>query len=231
MNLKPLVAELVGTFTLVFIGAGAGALATGGAGGIALAHGLVLAALIYAYGDISGMHVNPAVTLGVVAAGRMGIQDAVGYWIAQFAGGILGAAGVMLAVANLTAAQHAGGLGGAVLMTGLPVRQGVLIEAVLTFLLVSAVLHCAVSGKAGKLAGVAIGFTLAACILMGGPLTGATLNPARALGPALFDGSIGNYWIFLLGQLLGAAVAAGLWRYLRSDDEMVIVAEEVIVVG
>jgi aquaporin Z len=212
------IAEFVGTFALIFIGAGAGALGIGGLVGVALAHGLVVLGFAYAYGHISGTHINPAVTVGLLVAGRIDPLKAAGYVVAQILGALAGASALSWLIGN------ASGLGATTLAKNLrlgdavisisPV-QGVFIEAVLTFFLVNAVLHCAVSGKAGNLAGVAIGLTLVFAILMGGPLTGASLNPARTLGPAIVTGNMADLWIYLVGPVIGAAAAAGLWRGIK----------------
>jgi aquaporin Z len=222
-NLTPaLIAELIGTFALIFIGAGAGALGIGGLVGVALAHGLVLVGFAYAYGHVSGAHVNPAVTLGVWLAGKMDAGRAFSYMVFQVIGGILGAValrtvldgvdtglGQTLPVASVTTAA------GVALSVSPP--MAILIEAILTFFLVNCVLNAAVSGKAGNMAGLAIGMTLTFCILMGGPLTGASLNPARSIGPAVALGDLTNLWIYIVGPLAGAAVAAFLYRGLLKD--------------
>ena len=101
---------------------------------------------------------------------------------------------------------------------GISTGQTILLEAILTFFLVNAILNTAVSGKSGDFAPIAIGLTLVSCILMGGPLTGASLNPARTLGPALFSGTIDLFWVYLVGTFVGAAVAGGLYRTLLKDD-------------
>ena len=213
---KALVAELIGTFALIFIGAGAAALGIGGLVGVALAHGLVIVAFAYAYGHISGTHINPAVTIGIWASGKIETSRAISYIAFQLVGGLLGALALSYALGGT-----ATGLGATVLAQGLqaggttidvaPVA-GVLIEAILTFFLVNTVLNAAVSGKAGNLAGLAIGFTLVLAILFGGPLTGASLNPARTLGPAIVTGNFADLWVYLVGPVLGALAAAGLYR-------------------
>lgn len=208
-----LLAELIGTFTLIFVGAGAGALGAGGLVGVAFAHGLVVLVFCYAFGHVSGNHINPAVTAGLLAAGKIDVKRAASYWFFQILGGILGA----LALRALLGGTQTG-LGLPTLATGLNVGEaaitispiaGMLLEALLAFFLVNTVLNAAVSGKAGNLAGLAIGLTLVFNILMGGPLTGAAFNPARYLGPAVAVGNFQNAWVYLVGPLLGA-VAAGL---------------------
>lgn len=211
-----LIAELIGTFALVFIGAGAAALGIGGLVGVAFAHGLVVVGFAYSYGHVSGTHINPAVTLGVWLVGKMPAGRAAAYIVIQLVGG---------AIAGLALAYCLGGtetgLGATVLARGLEAggavidvtpTMGVVIELILTFFLVNAVLNAGISGKATNIAGLAIGLTLAFCILLGGPLTGASLNPARTLGPALASGNWSDFWVYLVGPLAGGAVAALLYR-------------------
>jgi MIP family channel proteins len=209
-SLRPALAELIGTFALVFVGAGAAAVQVGGLPGVALAHGLILVAIVYSLGHVSGAHVNPAVTIGLLAGGDIAPLKAAWYIIAQLMGGILAAAALRLIVSPAT------GLGttqlGSAMGTSITPAQGTLVEIVLTFLLVTTVLNTAVRGHAGKMAGLAIGFTLAACILMGGPLTGASLNPARSLGPALLSGQWNNHWVYWLGPIIGGMLASVLSR-------------------
>ncbi|MFQ5408228.1 MAG: MIP/aquaporin family protein [Anaerolineales bacterium] len=212
MEPKKLVAEFVGTFALIFIGAGAGAI-SGSLVAVAFAHGLVIVAFAYAYGHISGTHINPAVTFGVWLSGNMSLRDAVGYWIVQLLGGASGAGMLFVVLGGADT-----GLGATVLAAGVTPFQGILVEAILTFFLVNSVLHAAVSGKAGNMAGLAIGMTLTLSILMGGKLTGASLNPARTFGPAIYTGTLNQFWIYLVGTLLGAAVAAVLYRYVLRTD-------------
>lgn len=204
---RALTAELIGTFALVFIGAGAGALGVGGLVGVAFAHGLVVLGLVYAYGHLSGTHINPVVTLGVLVAGKIEPGHAVAYVVAQLVGGILGALALAAALGGMES-----GLGVTVLAEGVTPVRGFLIEAILTFFLVNAVLNAGVSGKASQIAGIAIGLTLTSCILMGGPLTGAGLNPARTLGPGVISGNLADVWVYLAGPALGALAAAILYR-------------------
>ncbi len=215
-----LTAELIGTFALIFVGAGAGALGLGGLVGVALAHGLVLLGFVYAYGHLSGTHVNPAVTVGVWAAGKIDAGRAVSYILFQLAGGVLGALALRAVLGGTET-----GLGVTALARGLEVGSaridvstgmGVFVEAVLTFFLVNCVLTAAISGKAGNLAGVAIGSTLTFAILMGGPLTGASLNPARSFGPAVATGNFADLWVYLVGPVVGGLAAAALYRGMLS---------------
>ncbi len=206
MNTKALVAEFVGTFTLIFIGAGAGALGIGGLVGVALAHGLVVMTFAFAYGHISGTHINPAVTIGLWVGKQVDTQTAVSYIITQIIGGTLGAL-----VLGFLLSGYGTSLGATVLAPEVDVVQGLIIEIILTFLLVNAIFNTAVSGKVGNLAPIAIGLTLTLAILMGGPLTGASLNPARTIGPAIASGNYADIWIYLIGPPIGAALAALLY--------------------
>ena len=214
MNTKALVAEFVGTFALVFIGAGAGALGVGGLVGVALAHGLVVLTFAYAYGHISGTHINPAVTFGLWVGKQIDTAAAAAYVGVQLLGGIV--AGLMLAFV-LSGVPSASSLGATVLAPGVTPLQGLVVETILTFFLVNAVFHTAVSGKAGNAAGAAIGLTLSLDILMGGPLTGASVNPARTLGPAVASGNYSDIWLYFVGPLLGGALAAFLYNALKGD--------------
>lgn len=209
-NSKVFLAELIGTFALTFIGAGAG---TAGAGlvGVALAHGFVLAVFVYAYGHISGTHVNPAVTFGLALNGSIKWGQAVFYWIAQFLGAILAAFLLKTFVGDISGGATVGSL-----TTAQPVLA-MAVEAILTFFLVNTILHTAVAGKGGAFAGWAIGTTLAFAILAGGPLTGASLNPARTFGPALFAApglaNVNTYVIYFFGPLIGATLAVMAYNF------------------
>jgi MIP family channel proteins len=211
-----LTAEFIGTFALVFIGAGAGAIGAGGLVGVAFAHGLTLAGIVYAFGHLSGAHVNPAVTFGVWLAGRMDARKALSYWVFQLLGGIAAAFALRWVLGGVVGGLGATTLAGNLVVAGERVTVtpaiGLFVEGVLTFFLVNAVLHCAVAGRAGELAGLAIGLTLTFAILMGGPLTGASLNPARTLGPALASEQFADLWVYFAGPLAGGALAALLYR-------------------
>jgi MIP family channel proteins len=218
-----LLAEFIGTFALIFIGAGAGALGIGLVG-VALAHGLVVLGFAYAYGHISGTHINPAVTLGVWAAGKIDAARAGSYIVFQIAGGIV-AALVLRWVLGGTET----GLGLTQLAHGLTVRDtaititpliGVVLEAILTFFLVNAVLNAGISGKATIPGGLAIGLTLTFCILMGGPLTGASLNPARSIGPAVATGDFTSLWVYLVGPAIGGVAAGLLYKTVFEEREI-----------
>jgi MIP family channel proteins len=212
-----LAAEFIGTFALVFVGAGAGALGAGLVG-VALAHGLTAMAFFYAYGHLSGGHLNPAVTVGVWAAGRLNARRALSYIVFQLAGGVV--AGYALLgllggpVGRLGAGALARGFAVGDATVAVSPAGGWFLEALLAFFLVNTVLHCAVANRAGNLAGVAIGVTYTLGMLMGGPLTGAIFNPARQLGPALAAGQFDHLALYLIAPLAGGVVAAGVFRLL-----------------
>jgi aquaporin Z len=210
MKSKPFFAELIGTFALVFIVAGAAALGTAGLVGVALAYGLVIATFSYLFGEISGAHFNPAVTFGLALYGSIDWVKAIFYWIAQFLGGIIAAALLLFVFGGA-----GNGLGATVLASGVNPLQGVIVEAILTFFLVNSVFFAAIGEYAGKRAGFVIGLTVVFAILMGGPLTGGSLNPARTLGPAIFTGSLGQFWIYLVGPFVGAALASLVYRLFK----------------
>ena len=221
-NSKVFVAEFIGTFALVFIGAGAG-IVNAGLVGVALAHGFTLAVFAYAYGHISGTHVNPAVTFALALNGTVKWGQAVFYWIAQFAGAIL--AGFLLnsAVSSLGGDITAGATVGA--LTESHQIYAMVFEAVLTFFLVNTILHTAVAGKGGNMAGWAIGTTLAFSILAGGPFTGASLNPARTFGTAIFAApsysDVYTYVIYFFGPLIGATLAVIVFNFFNGEEEVV----------
>jgi aquaporin TIP len=222
----PIVAELAGTFLFFFVGIGAvasldraGGLSSLASGGIdpaaalivvALAHGIVLAVLVSALGAVSGGHFNPAVTLGVWLTGRIDWHRALAYVIAQLIGGLLAAWSLRL-IFPVGVSQT---LGTPALGSGIDPLAGILVEAILTVILVTAVIGTAVDLRGPKIGGLAIGFAVAADILMGGPLTGAAMNPARWFGPAAVTGLWDNWYVWILGPLLGGAISGLAYRYL-----------------
>ena len=219
-SMRIFVAEFIGTFALVFIGAGTAVVGISGLLGVALAHGFVVAVFAYSYGPISGSHINPAVTFAMALNNTIRWAEAVVYWIAQFAGAILAAYLLMMIVESVNLGGiEAGATRGTLTEPAPYVALGV--EILLTFFLVNTILHTDVEGDGGPLAGLAIGLTLVFAILVGGPMTGASLNPARTLGPALFTGSASDpmtYIIYFAGPLIGAALAVGVYRFLSRDD-------------
>ena len=229
---RKLAAEFLGTFLLVFLAVGAAVFGIGGtvgvAGngpangivGVALAFGLVLLGIAYAFGPVSGAHVNPAVTLAMVVGRGLPVRDAVGYWIAQFAGGIAGGAVLALFVDGFGVVDQTGGLGtnsydnGAISMGG-----AFVLEVLLTAAFVLVILLVTERVASPGFAGLAIGLALTTVHLVGIPLDGTSVNPARSLGPALFAGgeALGQVWLFILAPLVGAVVAVVAWKLTRTE--------------
>jgi aquaporin Z len=229
MVLKRMTAELVGTFVLVFAGVGAAVIAGKEIGnlGIAFAFGLSLLAMAYAVGPVSGCHINPAVTLGLLVRGRIELPEAVRYWAAQIVGGIL-AAGVLLAiVAGRKGGYHAGteGLGangfGAHSPGGYPWGSAFAIEVLLTGFLVFTVLAATDRISETAFAGIPIGLVLVLIHLVGIPVTNLSVNPARSIGPAVFVGgwALSQLWLFIVAPLIGALLGAVVHSILFTGSE------------
>jgi MIP family channel proteins len=206
---------MIGTFTLIFIGAGA-VLADAAAGGrvgvtgIALAHGLAIATMVSATGHVSGGHLNPAVTAAFVATGRMPLGAGLTYLLAQLVGASLAA--FFLSASFPESVRTAALLGTPTLAPGITAGIGIIVEAILTFFLVFVVFGTAVDARGPRAAGgLFIGLVIAMDILAGGALTGAAMNPARAFGPALFAGAWANQAVYWVGPLLGGVLAG--WVY------------------
>ena len=218
MNLsQKLLAEFIGTFALIFIGVSS-ICVNAGLVGIALAHGLTIAVMVTAMGYISGGHYNPAVTFGVLLGGKIKIGDALSYMIVQLCGGISGA---LLAKAILPASMtEAVMLGTPMLGQGIGAIAGIKIEAILTFFLVLVVFGTAVDPRAPKLGGLLIGLTITLDILAGGPLTGASMNPARTFGPAAVGGYWDNHIVYWVGPLVGGALAGLVYKYVFEPKEI-----------
>jgi MIP family channel proteins len=224
-TMVPLAAEAVGTFLFFFVGAGSVVLndyVTAGGGQapgliqVALAHGIVLAVLASSLGAVSGGHLNPAVTFGVWVAGKIETTKAVLYVVAQLAGAVV--AGLALRVVFAESAWGPSHIGTPGLGAAISPAVGILVEAVLTMVLLLAVFGTAVDRRAPQIGGLAIGLAVCADILMGGPLTGGAMNPARWFGPAVASGFFDNWYVWIVGPLAGAAVAGALYRGLFALD-------------
>ena len=227
--MKKFFAEVIGTCTLVVLGCGTAMLVgcspSAGSGYLltALAFGLSIVAMAYCVGNISGCHINPAVSLGVLLAGRMEKKDFVGYVIAQCLGALVGAALLALIfnlgnVPDMTGAFGSNGLGG---VNGSPIA-GLLVEIVLTFIFVLCILGVTSDkAKHGSFGGLVIGLTLTGVHILGIGLTGTSVNPARSIGPALIAAFAGKaeplvcLWVFIVGPLVGAALAAFTYKALE----------------
>lgn len=215
-------AEILGTFMLVFFGCAAVVMETFpgaryGALGIALVHAVALGVGVSITMRISGGHLNPAVTAGLLVTRRIGPRDAGIYIAAQLAGALFA-----VAVAKWLLPANVGDLiawGTPALSAGVTFGKGVAIEAVLTFFLMSAVMGTVVYRNAPNVAGFGVGLTLVFAILIGGPLTGAALNPARAFGPAVMSGTMTAQAVYWIGPMIGAIAAALLWHYVIFDKD------------
>ena len=211
MLFNKLLVEFIGTFALILIG-GAAVVQSMDTGlvGIAFAHGFTVMIMIYAFGSISGAYINPAVTIGVFLIKAIGLKEAFLYILAQLLGAIFGAY-ILTIIFGSTDIN----IGATHPSESVSLLSAFIIELVLTFFLVNSVLHCAVDNKAGKFAGLAIGSTLFVCILAGGPMTGASLNPARSFGPMVISGDFKFIILYFLGPIGGATLAALIFKVLK----------------
>ena len=210
---KAYAAEFIGAFALTFIGAGAIANGQSTLVGVALAHGITIMTMIYALGHISGGHFNPAVTLGLWVGGKISGRNAVSYMVAQVVGATL--AGYLLLAIYGDTTDKTGFLGTPALAPNISPPMGIIVEIVLTFFLVLTVWGAAVDGRtAGPAVGLAIGMVVAMDILMGGPLTGAAMNPARYTGTALAAWHLNDFFVYWIGPLLGGAIAGAVYSRL-----------------
>lgn len=225
--MKKYLAEAIGTMVLVLMGCGVAvslgctsnepALASTVVG-TALAFGLAVVAMAYTIGGISGCHINPAITLGVWASGRIGTKDAVLYMVFQVIGAIVGAA--VLYLCTTTSGEAIAGTGANACQPGVELMGGLVAEIVFTMIFVLVVLGTTDSKVgAGNFAGLAIGLSLVLVHLVCIRYTGTSVNPARSIGPAIFEGgaTLEQLWIFIVGPFVGALLAAGIWKILSCD--------------
>lgn len=223
--MKKCVAEFIGTFVLVLLGCGTAMLvgcdAVNGGGYIltAFAFGLVIVGMAYCIGNISGCHINPAVSLGVFMSGGMSVTDLIGYIISQILGAIAGSGVLQLIFSLGQVEDKTGGLGanGLAGVNG-SAAAGLIVEILLTFIFVLTIIG--VTSKEaghGSFGGLIIGFTLTLVHIFGIGLTGTSVNPARSIGPAIFAGgdALGSLWVFIVGPLVGAALAAIVYKVLK----------------
>ena len=220
--MKKYLAELVGTFVLTFLGCGAAVSLNCGADtasviGTAVAFGLTVVAMAYAIGGISGCHINPAITLGVLLSGRMSGKDACGYIVGQVIGAILAAAALYLFVTTSPGLAEGTTTGANACAAGQ--LNGFIVECFLTFIFVLVVLGATskANGATNNFAGLAIGLSLILVHLVCIRYTGTSVNPARSLAPAIFQGgtALTNLWIFIVGPFVGGACAAGIWKMIH----------------
>ncbi len=215
-SLKKYIAEFIGTLVLVLFACGTAAVTGcgfpgGGYLATAAAFGLVIVAMAYSIGNVSGCHINPPVSIAMLLSGKMSQKDFIGYVIAQFAGAIAGAALLWYFLGSNEALGQNGLFDGDIV-------KSLLIEVVLTFVFVIAVLGVTSKEEYGKVAGLVIGGALTLVHLLGIPFTGTSVNPARSFGPALFVGgdALANVWVFILAPLVGGVLAAVVYKLLAS---------------
>lgn len=232
-SIRKYIAEFIGTAVLVIFGCGSAVAANAmlDAQGvvvalsfstlaISVAFGLVIVAMAYSVGNISGCHINPAVSLGMLIAGKMSVTDFIGYVISQFLGGIVGAAALVGILGGTEYGLGTNGYGDASVM-GATMTQAIAIEVILTFVFVFAILGVTSKAQNSAVAGIVIGLTLTLVHILGVPFTGTSVNPARSFGPALFMGSeaLSQVWVFIVAPLIGAAIAAVVFRLLQPEDK------------
>ena len=226
--MRKYIAEFIGTFVLTFVGCGAAAISGGingvlGVLGIAFAFGLAIVAMAYSIGNISGCHINPAVSLGMLVTKRMNVKDFCFYVVAQVLGAF--AAAFMLKSIGNMCTPVITGLGtngyGKLSYVNLNMIGALLVEVILTCIFVLTILGVTSKKENSSVSGLVIGLTLAFVHIIGIPLTGTSVNPARSLGPALFEGgkALSQVWLFILGPLVGALIAGLLWLYLSKSDK------------
>jgi aquaporin Z len=229
---RRLVAEFLGTFGLVLVAVGAAVtgIQTMGPLAVGLAFGLVLAFAVYAFGPVSGCHINPAVTIAMLVSRRMDAVVGGLYIVVQFLGALLGAFVLWLLVEQFEVVDQTGALGSNGYGETINLGGALLIETLLTAFFVLAVLMVTDRIATAALAGVGIGAALAAVHLVGIPLTGTSVNPARSFGPAVFAGgqALEQVWVFLLAPALGGLLAAAIYRVFASDDAEAEAGEAVV---
>lgn len=230
-SFKKYIAEFIGTGVLVVGGCGTAVAintlttkygvpvpTTASVIAIALAFGLCIVAMAYSIGNISGCHINPAVSLAMLINGKMSVKDFIGYVIAQFLGATAGAAGLMLIFGNKSLGANGFYKASAL---GVGMKGALIIEAVLTFIFVLAVLGVTSKLENGKIAGIVIGMSLTLVHLIGIVFTGTSVNPARSFGPAIFQGgdALTQLWVFIVAPLVGAAIAAVVHKLILTKKE------------
>ena len=220
MNMKKYLAEVIGTFVLVFMGCGSamllGVSPEGGHLAVAFTFGLAIVAMAYVIGSVSGCHINPAVSLAMLLDKRLSVKDFAGYVVAQVLGAIAAAALLFVMARAFDIGDLTGGLGSNGVANAGGIGGALVVEIILTFIFVFTILGVTSKEKTANVAGIVIGLTLVFVHIVGIPLTGTSVNPARSLGPALFAGgaALTDLWVFIVGPLLGAALAALAYRGL-----------------
>lgn len=223
--MKKYLSEMVGTMVLVLMGCGS-AIFNGGCGTpaqvlmVAMAFGLSVVAMAYTIGGISGCHINPAITLGCMLTGRIGGREGLMYMLFQVIGALIGS-GILWVLTSGINLPYATTTGANVCAEGVSLAGGFLVEAIFTFVFVLVVLGAtSTRWGAGNFAGLAIGLTLVLIHIVCIPLTGNSVNPARSIAPALFEGgaALSQLWVFILGPFVGATLSAAVWRGISGED-------------
>jgi len=219
-SLKKYISEAIGTMVLVFMGCGSavflGAATPGGHLAVALAFGLSIVAMAYVIGSISGCHINPAVSLAALLDKRIRFSDFCGYVVSQIGGAIIGA-GLLFLMVSFSGIDHTGNLGSNLTAGAGGIGGALLIEVILTFIFVLVILAVTDDKSKGSVAGIVIGLSLTFVHIVGIPLTGTSVNPARSIAPALFSGgsALTDLWVFILAPLVGAALAVVVYRVVK----------------
>ena len=224
---KKYLAELIGTFVLVFMGCGSAVIAGEKVGflGISLAFGLSVLVMVYAIGPISGCHINPAITIAMLVNGKISGRDAGVYIICQCIGAIIAAALLLVIMTGLPTYDLAtNGLGqngyGTASPQGFSMMSGLIAEVILTFIFLIVIFGATSRAAPAGFAGIAIGLSLALIHIVGIPVTGVSVNPARSIGPALLVGgtALSQLWLFIIAPIIGAVLAAFVWKYLLEES-------------
>jgi len=219
-NFKKYIAEFIGTLVLVFMGCGSavflGCDANGGHLAVALAFGLSIVAMAYVIGNISGCHINPAVSLAMLLRKKLSVMDFIGYVVAQIIGAIAASALLKLLLSG-GLKDLTGGLGSNSVANAGGVWGALLVEIILTFIFVFVIIGVTSDESKGSVAGIVIGLTLTFVHIVGIPLTGTSVNPARSIGPAIFAGgdALANLWVFIVGPLVGAVIAVLVYSAVK----------------
>ncbi len=233
-SIRKYIAEFIGTAVLVIFGCGSavaintlltpqyvGSVLSISTLPISIAFGLVIVAMAYSVGNISGCHINPAVSLGMLIAGKLSVTDFIGYVISQLLGGIAGAAALVGILGGTEYGLGTNGFGDEASAMMASMAQAFAIEIVLTFVFVFTILGVTSKVQNSSVAGIVIGLTLTLVHILGVPFTGTSVNPARSLGPALFMGgeALSQVWVFIVAPLIGAAIAAVVFKLLQPEED------------
>ena len=217
--MKKYIAECLGTFTLVLFGCGIAVVSQGNLVATALAFGLAIVASAYVIGNISGCHVNPAVSLAMLLSKKITLKEFVGYVIGQVLGAIAGTGVLYLVLSNTNLGTSALGANGFAILsaTNITLFGAIITEVVLTFIFIYTILGVTSDDKKANVAGLVIGLTLTFVHLLGIPLTGTSVNPARSLAPAIFLGgtALKQVWVFIVAPLVGSVLATYVYKYLN----------------